>query len=104
MDTLAAAPSPLMSLGPDPESLASQSRSGNNRSIDAVATNFESLFLSQLLKQMRQTLEPGGLFAEDKGDVYGGLFDMYLGQHLAQAGGLGIGAMLKRQLETAKKQ
>lgn len=103
MDSLTAAQVPLTSLGPTPEGLAVQAHQGDNRSIDAVATNFESMFLSLLLKQMRQTLEPGGLFPQDSGDVFGGLFDLYMGQHLAQAGGLGIGNLLRRQLETRNK-
>jgi Rod binding domain-containing protein len=103
MDSFGAALVPVTSLGPAPESLAVQPHAGDHRSMDSVATNFESMFLSLMLKQMRQTLEPGGLFAQDSGDVFGGLFDLYLGQHLAQSGGLGIGTMLKRQLETAKQ-
>jgi len=103
MDSFAAMQLPLTSLGPGPGSLAVQPKARDSRSVDSVATSFESMFLSQVLKQMRQTLEPGGLFAQDKGDVFGGLFDLYMGQHLAQAGGLGIGTMLKRQLESAKK-
>ncbi len=77
------------------------SRRGGNRSVEAVAGQFESLFLSLVLKEMRQTLEPGALFGEDRADVCGGLFDLYLGQHLAKAGGFGLAAMLKRQLKTA---
>ena len=103
MDNFGASLLPVTSLGPPPEALA-QPNAGDPRSIDSVATNFESMFLSLVLKQMRQTLEPNGLFAQDSGDVFGGLFDLYLGQHLAKAGGLGIGTMLKRQLENGKKK
>ncbi|MCU0704062.1 MAG: rod-binding protein [Fimbriiglobus sp.] len=61
----------------------------------------EATFLTMLLKEMRQTLEPdGGLFPGDTGDVQGGLFDLYLGQHLAAAGGFGLAAALDRQLRT----
>ena len=94
---------PMGQLGADPTALAAQGKSGDSRSIDTVATNFESLFLSQLVKEMRQTLEPGTLFGKDGGDVQGGLFDLYMGQHLAQSGGIGIAAMLKRQLEATQK-
>jgi Rod binding domain-containing protein len=31
--------------------------------------------------------------------VLGGLFDTFMGDHLAKAGGLGIGKMVKHQLE-----
>lgn len=93
---------PLLSSNPAlgmPELPGKLPQSGDRHSMDAVATNFESLFLSQVLKEMRQTLEPNGLFAQDNGDILGGLFDMFMSQHLAQAGGFGIAAMIKHQLE-----
>jgi flagellar protein FlgJ len=65
-----------------------------------TAKEMEATFLSMLLKEMRQTLEPdGGLFPGDSGDVHGGLFDMYLGRHLADAGGVGMAAALIRQMQ-----
>jgi len=83
----------------DPRLLANQLHSGGGHSIDTVATNFESMFLSMMMKEMRQTLDKGGFFGQDTGDVYGGLFDLYLGQHLAQAGGIGIANLIRHQLE-----
>jgi Rod binding domain-containing protein len=56
--------------------------------------DFESVFVSSLLKQMRQSIDGDGLFPGDKSDTLGGLFDMFMGQHLAQAGGLGVSEML----------
>jgi flagellar protein FlgJ len=87
----------------DPQALANQLKSSGGHSVDAVATNFESMFLSMMLKEMRQTLDKGGFFGEDTGDVYGGLFDLYLGQHLAEAGGIGIAPLIRRQLEIKQK-
>lgn len=72
--------------------------SAKPQAAESVGAQFESLFLSLLLKEMRQSLEPGSLFGEDKGDVLGGLFDTYLGEHLAQRGGLGIADVVNRQL------
>jgi Rod binding domain-containing protein len=86
-----------------PQSLLPLTRSADPRSPEAVGVKFESMFLSQILKEMRETLEPDGLFGEDHGDVYGGLFDLFLGQHLAQAGGLGLARIVKHHLETTKK-
>ena len=45
-----------------------------------AARGLEATFLSILLKEMRQTLEPGGLFANDSGDVLGGMFDQFMAQ------------------------
>lgn len=97
MDALSSLPVPLQQVLP----ATRQGHAGDARSLEGVARNFESTLLSLLLKEMRQSLEPGGLFAEDKADVQGGLFDFYLGEHLAKAGGLGMARMLKRQLENA---
>ena len=67
-----------------------------------ASRELEATFLTMLLKEMRQTSEPdGGLFPGDTGDVQGGLFDLYLGKHLADAGGFGLAAALDRQLRTA---
>jgi Rod binding domain-containing protein len=99
MDLLKAAPVVAPSTSMDPETLAAQLRSNRKPSVDAAATGFESMFLAMILKEMRQTLEGGGFFGEDNADVYGGLFDQYLGDHLAKAGRLGIAAMVKAQYE-----
>jgi Rod binding domain-containing protein len=89
------------SLGLNPQLLADNSAPGRGASkIEEVANSFESLFWSLLTKEMRQTLENGGLFGQDKGDIYGGLFDLYVGQHLAPAHALGIAAMIRQQLDT----
>jgi hypothetical protein len=75
--------------GPSPRDLAR---------IEQVGKGFEQTFLSTLLKQMRDTLSPDTLFPGDPADVLGGMFDMFLSQHLAQAGSLGIADMVKKQL------
>lgn len=64
-----------------------------------VAQEFESVFASILLKQMRATLEPGTMFGKDHNDIYGGMFDLHMGQVLAGKGGLGLASALKPYLE-----
>ena len=64
-----------------------------------TATEFESLVISQLLKQMRSTSEEGGLFPGDKSDTYGGMFDMYFGKFLAENGGLGLADFVNNGLQ-----
>lgn len=64
-----------------------------------TAREFEATLLSMMLKEMRQTEEPDGLFAGDTGDVWGGMFDLYMGRHLAEAGGFGLAANLERYLK-----
>ncbi len=68
-----------------------------------VAKDFEGVFASMMLKEMRKTLEPNSLFGEDSSDVYGGMFDQYLGQHLSESGGLGLAKMVREALERSPK-
>lgn len=72
-----------------------------------AAKELEATFLAMLLKQMRETLDPeegGGLFPGDTGDVQGGLFDLFLSRHLADAGGIGVAAALARQWDATAPQ
>src|SRR4051812_5028117 len=101
MDVLASLQGEAMTAGQDFVMTAASNRHGDPRNVEVVAKGFESMFFSQLCKQMRETLEPNTLFGSDQGDVLGGLFDQFLGEHMAQGGSLGIAAMVRKQL-TAK--
>ncbi|MCA9150242.1 MAG: rod-binding protein [Planctomycetales bacterium] len=61
--------------------------------MEQVGTEFESVFASMLVKNMRESAATG-LFEGDGSDTYGAMFDMFMGEQLAQAGGLGIKQML----------
>ena len=47
----------------------------------------------------RTLQDKGGMFGSDSADVYGGLFDFFMGKHLSDAGGLGIAASIKDQIK-----
>ena len=66
--------------------------------IAKVAGDFESLFASNLLKEMRKTLDPETMFGGDGGDVYGGMFDQFVGQQMSRSGGFGLAKMLRETL------
>lgn len=86
---------------PLPESAGSTHASGRanlNQSATQVAQDFESVFASMMLKEMRQSLEPGTMFGEDSGDVYGGLFDRHFGEQLTKGNGLGMRKMVEESL------
>lgn len=82
-----------------PSLLTAQGTPNPRAGAEVAGKAFEEIFASLLLRQMRNTLEEGSMFAGDKSDVLGGLFDHYLGQHIAKSGGLGIGAMIRMQME-----
>lgn len=70
--------------------------------LSSAAEQFEELFVSTLLKQMRETLEQG-LFGEEASDSFGAIFDTFMGKHLAAAKPLGIGQAVNAYLEAGKK-
>lgn len=80
------------------DATTSVGRAGGSDRIEQVASDFESLFASQILKEMRSTLDGETMFGGDSSDVYGGLFDQFLGQHIAQGGGFGLAKMLRESL------
>ena len=87
---------------PLPESAGithSPSRPLQEKAAAQVAQDFESVFASMLLKEMRQSLEPGTLFGEDSGDVYGGLFDRFIGEQMSKGKGLGMSRMVQDSIE-----
>lgn len=86
------------------ETFAQRTESADVAAKHQVATDFESMFVSLMLKEMRKTVGESGLFGGDSSDVYGGLFDMFMSQHIAESGGLGIGKMIATYLDVAKNE
>ena len=65
-----------------------------------AATDFEALFLNQMLKVMRDTVVKSDLFHGGSGEeIYNSLFDTELSGQMAKGGGIGLGKILLGQLE-----
>jgi len=72
----------------------------NAAALREAAKEFEALFLSYMLKVMRESIEDSGLTDDGLGkDIYTELFDQELARSLAGSGALGIGDLLLRKLE-----
>jgi len=72
-------------------------------SLQKIARDFESVFMSLILKELRESLDTsedgsGGLFPSDKSGSLGGIFDMFLSQHLAESSSLGVADMIQQYL------
>ena len=67
-------------------------------SLDEVAQQFESLLMGQMLKAMRQASLGEGILDNDQSLFYRDMFDKQLSLHLAQSGGMGLAAAIKRQM------
>ncbi len=67
-------------------------------SLDEVARQFESLFMQQMLKSMRQASLGEGLMDSEQSLFYRDMYDQQLSLHLAESGGIGLADVIKRQL------
>jgi len=89
-----------LSTGPGSEfasKLKSLAQGGINDQTEKMASEFESVFVSLMLKEMRNTLdgENGGLFGGEGSDTFGGMFDLFMGQHLSKSSPFGIADAIK---------
>lgn len=91
MDTRAL---PLASAAPSASSPAPAAPDRAAR-IDAVATEFEAVFLSQIVRGMSTGLGPDGLFGKEP---FGSLLADEYARLLARAGGIGIADATRREL------
>lgn len=65
--------------------------------------DMESLFIHQLLKEMRATIPKSGFLGKSHAqDIYTGMLDGRMAQEIAQNRGLGLSTMLMRQLGAAE--
>jgi Rod binding domain-containing protein len=67
-----------------------------------VIEEFEGVFMSMMIKQLRETNNGEGFFPGDHSDTYGGMFDMFMGQHLARGSQTGLESLFESA--TAKNQ
>ena len=67
--------------------------------VKKAAKQFESYFLKHMLEEMRQTVPDGGLWENGfSNDIYTGMLDEEYASLLADHGGIGLAAVLERQL------
>src|SRR5262245_34634881 len=73
-------------------------RAQTPEALEAVAKQFESLFLEMMLKSMRDANLGEGIFDSEATDLYQGMFDKQVALDMANGKGLGIAELLVRQL------
>ncbi len=59
-----------------------------------ASQEFESYFLSYLMKVMRETIPKGELTANKMGEMFQSFYDQEIGKRAAQAGGIGLSAYI----------
>jgi len=78
--------------------LKNEARKNSPEAIKEVAKQFESIFLSKVLKSMRQAKLSDGIFDSDQSKFYQDMYDQQLALHLSGKPGLGLADLIARQL------
>lgn len=80
--------------------LRAEANSNPNAAIEEVAAQFESLFLQQMLKSMRDATVKSDLFDSNQIETYQSMADQQLALQLAEQGGIGLARMMVEQMQT----
>ena len=90
------------------QSIKHQARSDNGAAkagaLDAVAKQFESIFVSMMIKSMREAnkgFSEGNLLQSSETEFYQQMFDSQLAVTLSTSGGLGLADIIKRQISSS---
>jgi|AntAceMinimDraft_14_1070370.scaffolds.fasta_scaffold07568_3 flagellar protein FlgJ len=71
-----------------------------NNGLKKACTEFESIFITHMLKTMDKTIDKGGLLGNsNENKMIKSMFNERLGNSIARSGGIGIGDMLFEKLE-----
>lgn len=72
---------------------------GTDRELMKACQELESVFLEELLKEMRRTVPKDDLFGGGRGEeVFQSMFDQEIAKAMAARGGIGLAEILYRQL------
>ena len=78
--------------------LKTQSKEDPSTALNEVAKQFESVFVSMMMKAMRNTLPKDGMFSSNEMESYQEMFDQQLSLDLSRKGGLGLADLISRQM------
>lgn len=80
------------------QQLKAQSADKPQEALQEAAKQFESLFVTMMVKAMRDTLPKDGMFASSNMESYQEMFDQQLALDLSRKGGLGMADLIARQM------
>ncbi len=75
-----------------------QAHQNPGKALKQTAQQFESLFLNEMLKSMRDSIPDSGLINSDQINTFTGMLDQQLSQDIATHRGIGLANLLIRQL------
>lgn len=106
--------SPFMKIGPEtaPSMLQKQTRPSagektdmpessitDSKGLDEACAEFESLFIYQLLKEMRESIPDDGYLGEStQSKTYTSMFDIEIARKISNQRGIGLADFLRQQL------
>ena len=76
----------------------------NQANLEALAEEFESMFINQMLKNARDSKLSESLFSSDEEDNFGSMLDQERSRSLALNLDLGIADALVRQFDKSNKE
>jgi flagellar protein FlgJ len=76
----------------------------NQANLEAIAEEFESMFINQMLKNARDSKLSEALFSSDEEDNFGAMLDQERSRSLALNLDLGIADALLRQFDKKNKE
>lgn len=82
-------------------SLRGQAQQKTEKATRESATQFEAMFIHEMLKSMRQTIDKSELNGSDAEDTFQEMYDRELSQQLAKRNTLGVADMLVKHLDRA---
>ncbi len=95
-------PGPITHFMPQPHTEAKVSPTNTRKAeLKAACQDFESLFVHQMLEQMRKTVPEGGMFSGGKAEaLYTSMLDSEVAKTISRDRGMGLASVLYRQLIT----
>lgn len=80
-----------------------KSRENPQEALREVAQQFESVFVTMMMKAMRDAMPKDSMFASSQLDTYQDMMDQQLALDLSRGEGLGLAAVIERQLSAARR-
>jgi flagellar protein FlgJ len=80
--------------------LRAEATKNPNAALEEVAAQFESIFLQQMLKSMRDATTKSDLFDSSQMETYQSMADQQLAVQLSEQGGIGLARMMVEQMQT----
>ena len=80
--------------------LRAEASAAPNNALEEVASQFEALFIQQMMKSMRDAIPQGDLMGSEHVDTYQAMADQQMSLNLAEEGGIGLARMLVEQMQT----